>query len=78
MANGQKWHFTVVQDKDMLDRMVKDVIEAVINSGNKFLADVVSRPNHHTFYHAPTVIIIAGDGGFHILRMNVQQEQKTF
>jgi nitroreductase len=56
-----KWHFTVVQDNDMLDRMVEDIIEAVKNSGNKFLIGAVSRPNHHTFYHAPTVIIISGD-----------------
>lgn len=63
-VNVPKWHFTVVQDKYMLDRMVGDIIEAVKNSGNKFLIDAVSRPNHHTFYHAPTVIIISGDGGF--------------
>jgi nitroreductase len=24
-----KWHFTVVQDNDMLDRLVEDIIEAV-------------------------------------------------
>lgn len=59
-ANGQKWHFTVVQNKDLLDRMVDDIIDAVKNSGNTFLLSVVSRPNHHTFYHAPTVIIISG------------------
>jgi nitroreductase len=56
-----KSHFTVVQDNNMLDRMVEDIIEAVKNSGNKFLIDAVSRPNHHTFYHAPTVIIVSSD-----------------
>ncbi|WP_207665494.1 nitroreductase family protein [Anaerocolumna xylanovorans] len=60
-ANVQKWHFAVIQEKDLLDRMVIDIIEAVRNSGNKFLTDVVSRPDHHTFYHAPTVVIISGD-----------------
>ncbi|EPY2278984.1 nitroreductase family protein [Clostridium sporogenes] len=63
-VNVPNWHFTVVQDKDMLDRMVEDIIEAVKNSGNKYLINAVSRPNHHTFYHAPTVIIVSGDGSY--------------
>ncbi|MHC1723885.1 MAG: nitroreductase family protein [Aminipila sp.] len=56
-----KWHFTVVQDKDLLDRIVKDVIEVIKKSNNKFLIDVVSIPNHHSFHHAPTVIFVSGD-----------------
>lgn len=56
-----KWHFTVVQDKDLLERIVEDVIEAIKKSNNKFLIDVVNIPNHHSFHHAPTVIFISGD-----------------
>lgn len=62
-VNGKK-HFAVIQDKELLDKMVIDIKYAVKNSGNKFLIDVVSRPNHHTFYHAPTVIIVSGENGY--------------
>ena len=59
--NQQKWHFTVVQDKVMLDRMVTVIKENIMNSGNEFLMQRASTPNYNTFYHAPTVILISGD-----------------
>jgi nitroreductase len=59
--NLQKWHFTVIQNKDLLDWMVKNIAEAIKKTGNKQLIERVSKPYYHTFYHAPTVIIISGD-----------------
>lgn len=59
--NQQKWHFTVIQNKDMLDRMVKIIKENIMNSGNEFLMQRASAPDYHTFYNAPTVILISGD-----------------
>ncbi len=57
----QKWHFTVVQDGILLDRMVELIKEAMKGSGNELLAQRASDPGYHTFYHAPTVIIISGE-----------------
>lgn len=59
--NSQTWHFTVVQNQETLDRLV-DIIKAnIMNSGIPPLIEKASDPNYHTFYHAPTVIIISGD-----------------
>lgn len=59
--NQQMWHFTVVQDKEMLDRMVAITKENIMNSGIEFLIGRASSPDYHTYYHAPTVVLITGD-----------------
>jgi len=59
--NQQKWHFTVVQDKVMIDRMVAIIKENMINSGNDMLANRASVPGYNTFHNAPTVILISAD-----------------
>ena len=59
--NQQKWHFTVIQDKVMLDKMVAIIKENMINSGNDMLASRASVPGYNTFHNAPTVIMISAD-----------------
>ena len=59
--NQQKWHFTVIQNKNTLDQMVNTIKENIMNSGHEFLVKRVSDPGYHTFYHAPTVILISAD-----------------
>lgn len=59
--NMQQWHFTVVQKKELLDRMVEIIKENIMNMNIEFLKQRASEPGYHTFYHAPTVIIISGD-----------------
>ena len=59
--NQQKWHFTVVQDKVMLERMIAIIKENMTNSGNEMLANRASVPGYNTFHNAPTVILISAD-----------------
>jgi nitroreductase len=59
--NQQKWHFTVIQNKEMLDRMENVMKENMINSGIEFFAEKARDPNHRTFFNAPTVIMVTGD-----------------
>jgi nitroreductase len=59
--NQQKWHFTVIQSKEMLTRMVDIIKENGLNSGIEFIAKQASSPNYNTFYNAPTVVLISGD-----------------
>lgn len=59
--NAQRWYFAVVQDKALLDRMVEAVRENVMNSGPEVMKQRVSDPRYHTFYHAPTVVMIFAD-----------------
>jgi nitroreductase len=60
--NQQRWHFTVVQNKAMLDRFVSIIKENIQNSGIEFLIERVKAPDYHTFHHAPTVVLVSGDG----------------
>jgi nitroreductase len=58
--NMQAWHFTVIQDRDLLERIVGIVKGNLLNSGIEFLAQRASTPGYNTFYNAPTVIMISG------------------
>jgi len=59
--NQQPWHFTVIQNKQMLDKMVSIIKENILNSGHDFLIGRASAPDYNTFHHAPAVILISGD-----------------
>jgi nitroreductase len=59
--NQQKWHFTVIQNKDIVDKMVAAIKEGIMKEGNDFLKERAKTPGYHTFYHAPTVILISAD-----------------
>lgn len=59
--NQQKWHFTVIQDRKVIDEIVKAIIEAYQNSGNEFMMKKVKDPLYDTFYYAPTVIFVSAD-----------------
>ena len=64
--NQQKWHFSVIQNKDLLDQMVVIIKENLLNSGNEQLAKR-AQIGLHPFHHAPTLIIISGDGSILII-----------
>jgi nitroreductase len=68
--NQQKWHFTVIQNKDVLDRMVDSIKEGIKNSGNEFFAKRASDPSYNTFYNAPTVILISADEKAHVTQID--------
>jgi nitroreductase len=59
--NQQKWHFTVIQNKALIDRMVSIIKQNIMKSGIEFLIQRASSPDYHTFHHAPAVILISGD-----------------
>lgn len=59
--NEQKWHFTVIQNPALLDEMVKTIKANLLNSGIPFFVERASAPDYHTFYHAPTVVLISAD-----------------
>jgi nitroreductase len=59
--NQQKWHFTVIQNKNVLNRMINILKENMINSGIEFLAKRAKDPNFNPFGDAPTIILITAD-----------------
>jgi nitroreductase len=59
--NQQKWHFTVIQNREVLNKMVNIMKENMMNSGIAFLAERAKEPNFNPFWNAPTVILITAD-----------------
>lgn len=58
--NMQQWHFSVVRNRDLLDRLVDVIKRNIAASDNEFLKQRVSeQPNYHTFYRAPTVVMMS-------------------
>lgn len=59
--NLQPWHFTVIQDKELLDRLVAANKEVVLASPDLIKINPwINAPNYNNFYNAPAVILISG------------------
>jgi nitroreductase len=59
--NMQTWHFTVVQNKDLLDKLTISARKELLKHDNPMFRERASAPDYSFNYHAPTLIIISGD-----------------
>ncbi|MEM2514300.1 MAG: nitroreductase family protein [Candidatus Bathyarchaeia archaeon] len=59
--NQQKWHFTVIQNKEIIAKMTSILRENLLKSGIDFLVERVKDPNFNPFGGAPVVILITAD-----------------
>lgn len=78
--NRQPWHFTVIQNKDILDWMVKTNKEIVLSSAELTKANPwINAADYNNFYHAPTVILISGDSAniWHVCDCALAMENMT-
>jgi nitroreductase len=57
----QPWHFSVVQNKELLSRINEACKAAFIKSGNKRFEDRAKDEGFSVFYNSPTLIIVSGD-----------------
>jgi nitroreductase len=66
--NGQSWHFTVVQNRDLLNRMTEKVRELIANIDSPRIKERLRDPNWNAFYHAPVIVVVSGqqDAKFHL------------
>lgn len=60
-TNQQSWHFTVVQNKDLLDRLNSRFKELAKKSDNNYVRRVGENEKFHVFYNSPTVILVSGN-----------------
>jgi nitroreductase len=67
-TNGQPWTFTVVRDRELLDRIstaakahMLTTLDASPPKSDRRQASL-SDPDFHIFYHAPALILISGVG----------------
>lgn len=58
--NAQPWHFTVVQNKELIDEMSVEIKENLKNSPIEFFKALGNDEKYHAFYNAPTVVIVCG------------------
>ena len=56
-CNDQSWHFTLLQDRQLMDRISVASKEALRRSETKWMVDLGNNPDFHVFYRAPTVLI---------------------
>jgi nitroreductase len=54
--NQQNWHFTVVQNQELLNEMNAKAKISGLGTGNEHIEKMMSNPVLHIFYNAPTVI----------------------
>ena len=57
--NTQMWHFSVVQNRELLDEFSRDAAALVAASMPEGTRGRFEDRNFHLFYHAPTVIFIS-------------------
>lgn len=65
--NRQLYHFTMVQDKALLDRMAETIRQMMLQ-GDEEQRRKASEPNYSPLHHAPTVIFVTGalKSSFHV------------
>lgn len=60
-ANQQSWHFTVVQNRETLQKINDVAKSAFEKSGNPRFIERAKAENFTVFYNAPTYIIVSGE-----------------
>ncbi|MFT5872307.1 MAG: nitroreductase [Clostridium sp.] len=60
-TNKQPWHFTVIQRKDIIDRLNDAFKEIARKSDNEYIRRFADNEKFHVFYNAPTVVLVSGD-----------------
>ena len=57
--NAQPWHFTVITNGKLLDRLAGDCKKYMATSGVDWAVKMAALEQLHIFYHAPAVIIVS-------------------
>lgn len=60
--NGQAWHFTVVTNRDLLNRISAKNKEIFLNSSDEKFRKMAEDPNYDSFRGSPMAIIVSGEG----------------
>lgn len=58
--NDQSWHFTVIQNKELLAKMNAVSKEAMANSSIDWMRGMAARSGFEVTYNAPTLIVVSG------------------
>ena len=60
-CNMQPWHFTVIQNKELIETLGLESKKEFLNSENELFRKMAENEKYNIFYHAPTIIVISGE-----------------
>ena len=60
-CNNQPWHFTVVQNKNIINTLSAESKKELLKGDNEYFKEMGANEKYNIFYNAPTVIIISGE-----------------
>ncbi|MZP30014.1 hypothetical protein GTO91_09885 [Heliobacterium undosum] len=60
-ANQQPWHFTVVQNKQIMNKINQDAKAFFAKSEHPHFKRFATSPDFHVFHNAPCAVFISGD-----------------
>lgn len=58
--NDQPWHFTVIQNKELIDEMSAECKRIMSDLPIEWIANMGKAEHLHIFYNAPTIIVVSG------------------
>lgn len=60
-SNSQPWHFTVIQNREVISHLSNVAKEVLLNSGSEYGKRFGANPSFDITYGAPTLIIVSGN-----------------
>ena len=60
-CNAQSWHFTVIQNKEIMNNLNFETKKELLKSDNEYFKDFAANEKYDIFYDAPTIIVISGE-----------------
>lgn len=62
-VNKQPWHFTVITDRKVLDKLTTENKRIMLASDDSRARERASQPDFDSFHHAPATIIVSAEEG---------------
>lgn len=60
-CNTQPWHFTVVQNQDLIKKMSDETKKELMKCDSEYFQKFANNEKYEIFYHAPTIIVVSGE-----------------
>lgn len=60
-CNTQPWHFTVIQNKDIINLLSTESKKEFVNHENELFRKMATNENFNLFYNAPAIIVVSGE-----------------
>jgi nitroreductase len=58
--NNQPWHFTIIENKELLDRINVISKEMMAKSTSEWMRKMASKPGFRVTYDAPVLVVVSG------------------